>query len=154
LAALKAQHLPRVRGLHGTWGTGLAKRSLPPSARNVEVSTGGWVEASGDVLVFWSATCPPAAVERHDRVADVRFECVAPPGGDVDLTWALSAGSAAAHEAALARHVRALADAQAFASWLTSRVRAPDPMLQSLFVSGLNAAAAMFKELPGGFAGL
>jgi hypothetical protein len=114
----------------------------------------GRIEARGRVPVLWGATHPPRRVERGDRSAQVRYELDLPPGEQIELAWALSAGQMAVHADALAHHAEALAEAHAYAHWLSTRLETGDPLLQSLFVAGLNLAVVMFKDFPGGFCGL
>jgi glycogen debranching enzyme len=72
----------------------------------------------------------------------------------MEVAWALGVGDGQEAADALARRTGALREAKAYAQWLSTRLETGDPLLQSMFVAGLNAAVAMFKEFPGDFAGL
>ncbi len=152
--SFKATRLARLPRLMHLWGKGLAKIALPTAPRAVEIRADGRVEAEGSPRLVWGATCPPQRMERRGCAVHIQFVFDVPAQDQVDIAWALSAGSTADHHAALARVPAAREDARTYAAWLASRVRTDDPLLQSLFVAGLNAALAMFKEFPNDFAGL
>jgi len=154
IEAALARWVPHLPGLGYLWGQGWAKPLLPSSPGRLEAHTNGRVEAKGEPSVFWGATHAPQQVTRRGRSVRLQYQIDLPPGEQVEVTWALSAGGPEAHAAALTRRAKALADAQAYARWLSTRLETGDPLLQSLFVAGLNAAVAMFKEFSGGFAGL
>jgi hypothetical protein len=149
-----ADRIPRLPRLGHLWGEGWAKSLLPSFPRRVQVRADGQIEAQGRVPVFWAATHAPSSVKRRARSIQARYELDVPPGETVEVTWVLSARGPEANREALSHRAEALAEAKAYAHWLSSRLETGDPLLQSLFVAGLHLAVAMFKELPGDFAGL
>lgn len=152
--ATLARHIPRLPGLGHLWGQGWAKPLLPSSPRGIEAHADGRVEAQGKPSVFWGATRAPQQVTRRGRSVRLQYPIDLPPDEVVEVTFALNAGGPEVHAAALDRRTEALADARAYARWLSTRIETGNPLLQSMFVAGLNTAVAMFKEFPGGFAGL
>ncbi len=154
IQATLARHIPCLPGLRYRLGQGWAKLLLPSSPDQVKVHPRGWIEARGGITVCWGATHVPQQVIRQGRRVFLQYPIDLPPERQIEMTWGLGAGGPEAHAAALARRAEALAEAQTYAQWLSTRLETGDRWLRSMFVAGLNTAIAMFKEFPGGFAGL
>ncbi len=148
------RNLPRFLRLKRLWGEGWGKALQPSMARQVSLLPNGLIQAQGDPPLTWGATQQPSAIHPRYRAFDIFFELDLPVGEKKDLCWALSIGNVQALEIALARREAAFDDARSYANWLSFQWPSGDRLQKSLFVSGLNAALAMFKEFPEDFAGL
>ncbi|MCS6962527.1 GH116 family glycosyl hydrolase [Thermoflexus sp.] len=146
-----AQRIPRWIAQPRWWSEGWAKGLLPPAPERVQIFPGGWIRGDGRVPLRWVSSIAPGEIRARGREVDLRWDLPISPGETVRLAWGMVAGSTenptaeieTAHEAALR-----------YEEWLSRLHRWEDPLLQSLFVAGLNTAIAMYKSLPDGFAGL
>src|SRR5581483_3234218 len=136
------------------WGQGLAKLALPSVPDRLYVHSGGRVELAGETPFIWGATKPPRVASADNTSVRLHWNFELAAGAQAQVAWVLHAGGWQELEDALARRERVLEQASAYADWLSTRLQTGDPLLQSLFVAGLNCAVAMFKEFPQDDAGL
>ena len=90
-------------------------------------------------------------VGKLDALMEIQLELL--PGSRIDVDLALGPESCSGAPGLLEGQDAALADARAYATWLSSSCDSPDPLLKSLSVACLNAALSCFKEFPGDFSG-
>lgn len=146
-----ARRIPRWAARPRWWSEGWAKLLLPLTPERIQVHPGGWIQAEGMVPLKWASGIAPDTVNVRGKEVEMRWDLALAPGEVLRLPWALAASSI---ENPLVAIEEAQQAAVRYADWLSRQYRAEDPLLQSLFVSGLHTAASMFKVFPDGFAGL
>lgn len=123
---------------------------------NLELLADG-VRARGDVGAVLRAGSAPVRRGVRVNTTALSFQAEVAPGAVYRLPLVVAAGTAVETLGRRAVHVVAdsvLEQAVTFGAWLSSTFEHRDPVLRSMYLAGLNAAIAMYKELPGGFAGL
>jgi hypothetical protein len=149
-----AGSVPHLPGLGSWWGKGLGKVAQAQTAKRMAPGLDErTISATGAGLV-WASDAPFEFSAEAPLAGQARFDLSVGAGEEFAVNWVLAMGAPEDTLAALARSAAALQDAQDYATWLAGQHHEADPLLQSLYVSGLNAAMAMYKEFPGGFAGL
>lgn len=149
-----AGSVPHLPGLGFLWGGGLGKVARPRSAMRMTPGPDDRTVVAPDAGLVWASDAPFDFSVEGAPAGQARLDLTAGAGEELAVTWVLAMGAPEDALAALTRSADALQDAQDYATWLASQHHEADPLLQSLYVSGLNAAMAMYKDFPGGFAGL
>lgn len=146
--------VPQLPGLGSLWGRGLGKVAQPQTAKRMVAGPDERTLTGTGVALTWASDAPFEFFAENPLAGRARFDLSVGAGEELTVNWVLLMGTPQDALAALARSAGALQDALDYAVWLPSQHHEADPLLQSLYVSGLNAAIAMYKEFPGGFAGL
>ena len=151
---LKAVFLPRLPRYNRLWGMGYGRYLQTPAPHKMRQSAPDTLSANGRTSWQLSSNLPFAACNIKGKLAEIHFVMTIPAGTQSHLNLALAESSAGTQPNALSRIDDALKSAQEYADWLRSHLQTQNPVLNSLYVSGLNAARSMFKEFPDGFKGL
>jgi hypothetical protein len=154
LEARGARLVARLPGTARWWARSGAKKIRPYASRRLLASRDGLVRAPGRMIHTWRANSPPALIKRRGGGAAVLFKAQVEASKELELLWVVAAGGDAECALCLENGRSALESALGYADWLGGRYSGGDVFLKSLHAAGLNAAISMFKEFPGGFAGL
>ncbi len=149
-----ATYLPRIPRHAWLWGFGWGRWLQTPAPRSMQRTSERSLSAEGKVKWNFAANTAFTTCKISGKEATLSFKLQLPAGKSCDLRWLLVEDGPMSAEAELADLPQAHADAETYALWLNSRIDIQDDLLRSLYAAGLNAAKAMFKEFPGGFAGL
>ena len=151
---LKAVFLPRLPRFSRLWGMGYGRYLQTPAPHSLRQSAPDTLSANGRTSWRLSANLPFSSCKIKGKLAEIHFILTIPAGTQSHLNLALAESSPNAHPDALSHIDDAWKSAHEYADWLRSHLQTRDPVLNSLYVSGLNAARSMFKEFPDGFKGL
>jgi hypothetical protein len=149
-----ARIIPRLPAYSGLWGFGWGRWLQTPAPRRLIQADGQTLAAQGRVDWQFTANRAFSACSVRGKNAVVTYSLRVPAGQCERLEFVLVEAGGSDAVQTLRGADAALDDARAYAAWLSSQVDVADPLLRSLYVAGLNAAKAMFKEFPGGFCGL
>ena len=151
---LIATYLPRLPVFSWRWGWGMGRWLQKPAPQALSVEGGSVLCASGKTAWQFTANRPFEKYTLQGRHADISIKFHIPAGESINLDLTLAEARQMTAGEALRRLPAALQNAIDYAAWLNSRVQVEDLLLKSLYVAGLNASKAMYKEFPGGFKGL
>lgn len=152
--AWATRRVPAMPGLSQLWGLGWAKFVLPGVPRRMHATREGILQAEGKTNFTWGASQPPDLLYARGKTGGAVFQLTVSAGETCTLTWAMTAGDENNLRAALQKNKQTLQDTRDYARWLSNLFPQGDALLRSLVAAGVNAAVSMFKEYPGGFAGL
>ncbi len=132
---------------------GEAQKRLKPAGgrRSLEIDAQrDGFRIRGDVTATLLVGDAPAEWQPTPMGLTLSVRAVLLPGESYTLPLLVGAGEEFEPDA----YQTIVAEADAFATWLSALFECDDPLLRSLYVASLNVALAMYKELPSGFAGL
>jgi len=152
--AMMAKYIPRMPAYSSLWSKGWARHLQIPAPRSLHQSSPHLLDAEGAVAWQLAASSPFASYQIKGKKAELHFSLSVPAGQSQCLDLALAEAREYSADAALHRLPAALENAYEYAGWLAGQVEISDPLLKSLYVAGLNASLAMFKEFPDGQKGL
>ncbi len=152
--AFVATYLPRLSRYAWLWGFGWGRWLQTPAPRSLKINDRFGLNASGRVNWTFASNEAFTICKISGKKAELSYQIHIPAGENRELSFALAESGQTNANTELAHLNDARADAEAYAKWLNSQVEVQDDLLRSLYVAGLNASKAMFKEFPGGFAGL
>jgi hypothetical protein len=156
--------VPRRPSLAKPWAYLFLFDAPRPSLRPIE----GGFDVPGTVPLAFRANREFHITRKFGRRATILFRVHVAAGGaeTLDIVLASAAqstqdgigGTAAAAEGGAAGLLEqaadgALADARAYAAWLSGCSEGEEPLLASLGAACLNAAVSCYKDFPGGFSG-
>jgi hypothetical protein len=151
---LVAVYIPRLPPFAWRWGWGLGRWLQTPAPQTLRLESDSSLSAVGKVAWQLAANQAFSQSKIQGKQAEVKFKITVLAGQQTQLDLALAESGVITGRQALNVLPAALENAQQYAEWLNQQVDIADPVLRSLYVSGLNASKAMFKEFPGGFKGL
>jgi hypothetical protein len=154
LKHLVAVYIPRIPAFSWYWGWGLGRWLQTPAPQSMDVADRSTLNARGKVAWQFGADQSMESCSILGKKAEIHYSLKVPAHQSACLNMALAESSGLTAQQALTALPQALADAKDYAQWLNRQVDVADPILRSLYVSGLNASKAMYKEFPGGFRGL
>lgn len=149
-----AEWLPRLPRYSWLWGWGMGRWLQTPAPRQLHRVGAAELQAEGTAAWQLAASQEFTACSIHGKKAELHFKLHLAAGEHKTLDLTLAESGVLMAREALAALPRAYQNAQEYAAWLRGQVEVDDALLASLYVSGLNASRAMFKEFPDGFRGL
>ncbi len=149
-----ATYLPRIPRYAWLWGFGWGRWLQTPAPRSIKRTSDHSLSAEGRVAWSFASDQTFSHCRIDGKLAHLSYKLHIPAGERRTLNLVLAEAGQTTAEGELAHVEQAHADAETYAKWLNSHIDIQDDLLRSLYVAGLNAAKAMFKEFPGGFAGL
>ena len=152
--ALAAAWIPRLPRFSHLWAKGWARRLREPSPHGLRSPDGQTLIATGNPHWSWTANHPNDSLHIRGKQALVHFSFTVADRQTKDLEFALAEQGSLTASAVLGKLPEAYQNARDYAAWLSSRIEIDDPLLQSLYVAGLNTSVSMYKEFPDGFKGL
>jgi glycogen debranching enzyme len=149
-----ARYLPRLPKYSWYWGWGMGRWLQTPAPKELFKYGKSGLGASGKVEWSLAANRQYSSLEIQKRNAVMEFLIQVPAGNKEILDFVLVDKDVLPADEAISHVSAALHDAIEYSKWLNRQINIEDPLLRSLYVSGLNASRSMFKEFPGGFNGL
>lgn len=149
-----ATYLPRLPWHAWLWGFGWGRWLQTPAPRRILRRGTSELAAAGRVAWTFAVDQAFSACTIRGKQTEVEFAFSLPAGQSRSLQVALAEAGSTTAAVELKQLPAARQDAEEYAAWLNRQIDIHDPLLRSLYVAGLNAAKAMYKEFPSGHAGL
>lgn len=154
LKDLVAKILPRLPKCSWVWGRGIGSWLQTPAPDRLFKTGVSGLGASGKGAWNMAANHSFSECQIKNKTAELHFVIHVPAGKSDYLDLVLADKEILTANEALSHFSESLQDAIEYSKWLNDQIDIQDPLLRSLYVAGLNASRAMFKEFPGGFKGL